>query len=137
MTFSAGWDIAGLSVGGGDVAGYGVYIAGLVAACCGFGSSWLVNIFIFFDRQFMALLFVVLFIEYTRVALACTLPPMWLVPTGVYLIKYLIGNLSYGPCSEPSRTVLFPDVLLIVVLIVEALWKRVAGRSIIFQGLAG
>ena len=26
-------------------------------------------------------------IEYTRVALGCTLPPVWLVPTGVYLIK--------------------------------------------------
>ena len=49
-------------------------------------------------------------IEYTRVALGCTLPPVWLVPPGVYLIKFLIGNLSYSPCSEPSRTVLFPDV---------------------------
>ena len=49
-------------------------------------------------------------IEYTRVALGCTLPPVWLVPTGVYLIKFLIGNLSYSPCSEPGRTVLFPDV---------------------------
>ena len=50
--------------------------------------------------------------EYTRVALGCkcTLPPVWLVPTGVYLIKFLIGNLSYSPCSEPSHTVLFPDV---------------------------
>ena len=34
-------------------------------------------------------------IEYTRVALGCILPPVWLVPTGVYLIKFLIGNLSY------------------------------------------
>ena len=33
-------------------------------------------------------------IEYTRVALGCTLPPVWLEPTGVYLIKFLIGNLS-------------------------------------------
>ena len=30
--------------------------------------------------------------------------------SGVYLIKFLIGNLSYSPCSEPSRTVLFPEV---------------------------
>ena len=44
-------------------------------------------------------------IEYTRVALGCTLPPEWLVPTGVYLIKFLIGNLSYSPSSEPSSTV--------------------------------
>ena len=43
-------------------------------------------------------------------ALGCTLPPVWLVPTGVYLIKFLIRNLSYSPCSEPSRTVLFPNV---------------------------
>ena len=28
-----------------------------------------------------------------------------------YLIKFLIGNLSYSPCSEPSHTVLFPDVM--------------------------
>ena len=51
-------------------------------------------------------------IEYTRVALGCTFPPKWLVPTGVYLITFLIGNLSYmySPCSEPSSTVLFPDV---------------------------
>ena len=25
---------------------------------------------------------------------------------GLYLIKFLFGNLSYNPCSEPSRTVL-------------------------------
>ena len=31
------------------------------------------------------------------------------VATSVYLIKCLIGNLSYSPCSEPSCTVLFPD----------------------------
>ena len=49
-------------------------------------------------------------IEYTRVALGFTLPPVWLVPIGVYLIKFLIGNLSHSACSEPSRTVLFPDV---------------------------
>ena len=49
-------------------------------------------------------------IEYTGVALGCTLPPVWLVPTGVYLIKFLIGTLSYSPCSKPSRTVLLPDV---------------------------
>ena len=53
---------------------------------------------------------VVLLIEYTRVALGCTLPPVWPMPTGVYLIKFLIGNLSYSPCSEPRHTVLFPDV---------------------------
>ena len=29
--------------------------------------------------------------------LGCTLPPVWLVPTGVYLVKFLIGNLSYSP----------------------------------------
>ena len=34
----------------------------------------------------------------------------WLVPTGVYLISFLIGKISYSPCSEPSRTVLFPDL---------------------------
>ena len=28
-----------------------------------------------------------------------------------YLIKFSIGNLSYSPCSEPSHTVLLPDVL--------------------------
>ena len=49
-------------------------------------------------------------IEYTRVALGCTLPPVWLGPTGVYLIKFLIGNLSNSPCNEPSLTVLFLDV---------------------------
>ena len=43
-------------------------------------------------------------------ALGFTLPPVWLkVSTSVYLIKCLIGNLSYSPCSEPSCTVLFPD----------------------------
>ena len=47
-------------------------------------------------------------IEYTRVALGCTLPPVW--PRS-YLIKFLIRNLSNSPCSEPSRTVLFPDVM--------------------------
>ena len=30
---------------------------------------------------------------------------------GVYLIYFLIGNLSYIPCSEPSRTVLLLDVM--------------------------
>ena len=44
-------------------------------------------------------------------ALDCTLPPVWLVPTGVYLIYFLIGNLSYSPGSEPSHTVLFLDVM--------------------------
>ena len=44
-----------------------------------------------------------------RVAHQCTVPPVWLVPKGVYLIIFLIGNLSYIPCSEPSRTVLFLD----------------------------
>ena len=33
----------------------------------------------------------VLIIEYTRVALGCTLPPVWLVSTGVYLIKFGYG----------------------------------------------
>ena len=46
-------------------------------------------------------------IEYTRVALGCTLPPVWLE---LYLIKFLIRNLSYSPCSEPSRTVLSREV---------------------------
>ena len=41
----------------------------------------------------------------------CTAPPVWLVPTGVYLITFLIGNLSYSPCSEPSRAVLFLDLM--------------------------
>ena len=50
-------------------------------------------------------------IENTRVALGCTLPPVWLVPTGVHLIKFIIGNLSYSPCSKPSRTVLLLDVM--------------------------
>ena len=31
---------------------------------------------------------------------------------GVYLIKFLIRNLSYSPCSKPSRAVLFPDVMV-------------------------
>ena len=31
--------------------------------------------------------------------------------SGLYLIKFLIGNLSYSPCSEPSRTVLLLDVM--------------------------
>ena len=42
------------------------------------------------------------YIEYTRVALGCTLLPVWLAHTGVYLIKFLIVNLSYSPCSEPD-----------------------------------
>ena len=28
-----------------------------------------------------------------------------------YLIKFLIRNLSYSLCSQPNRTVLFPDVM--------------------------
>ena len=44
-----------------------------------------------------------------RGALDCTVSPVWLVPTGVYLITFLIGNLSYSPCNEPSRTVLILD----------------------------
>ena len=28
-----------------------------------------------------------------------------------YLIYFLIGNLSYSPCSEPSSTVLLLDVM--------------------------
>ena len=39
------------------------------------------------------------------------LASVWLLPTVVYLIKFLIGNLSYSPCSEPSRTVLLLDVM--------------------------
>ena len=31
----------------------------------------------------------VLTIEYTRGALDCTLQPVWLVPTGVYLVYFL------------------------------------------------
>ena len=46
-----------------------------------------------------------------RGTLGCTLPHVWLVPTGVYLIYVLIGNLSYTPWSEPSRTLLFLDVM--------------------------
>ena len=47
--------------------------------------------------------------NYTREALACTVQSRlcgW-----SYLIKFSIGNLSYSPCSEPSHTVLLPDVL--------------------------
>ena len=52
-------------------------------------------------------------IENNRVALGCvhlqcTLPPVWLRS---YLIKFLIWNLSYIPCSEPSLTVLLLDVI--------------------------
>ena len=32
----------------------------------------------------------------------------------IYLIKFSIRNLSYSPCSEPSRTVLLPDVMYIM-----------------------
>ena len=31
-----------------------------------------------------------------------------------YLVKFLIRNLSYSPCSEPSRTVLLLNVMYIV-----------------------
>ena len=42
-----------------------------------------------------------------RGALACTVPPVWLeLPD-----KFLIGNLSYIPSSEPSRTGLLLDVM--------------------------
>ena len=44
-------------------------------------------------------------------ALDCTVPPVWLVPTGGHLIYFLIWNLSYSPSSEPSRTALFLDVM--------------------------
>ena len=49
-------------------------------------------------------------IEYTRAALACTVPPVWLE---LYLVKFLIKNLSYSPCmySEPSHTVIFLNVM--------------------------
>ena len=46
-----------------------------------------------------------------RRALGCTLPPEWLVSSTVYLIYYLIGNLSYTSSSEPSLTVLLLDVM--------------------------
>ena len=48
--------------------------------------------------------------KYTTVrrgALACTVPPMWLELHD----KFLIGNLSYIPSSEPSRTGLLLDVM--------------------------
>ena len=51
---------------------------------------------------------VVQIIEYSRGALTCTLP---LCVAGVYLIYFSIGNLSYTPCSEPSRSVLLLDVI--------------------------
>ena len=50
-------------------------------------------------------------VQYISVALDCTVPPVWLVLMGVYLIYFLIGNLSYSPSSEPSRIVLFLDVM--------------------------
>ena len=53
-------------------------------------------------------------IEYSRGALPCTLPPVWLVSRTVYLIYFLIGNLSYTTCSEPSRTDLLLDVMYIM-----------------------
>ena len=31
---------------------------------------------------------------------------------GVYLIKFLLRNLSYSPCSEPSRTQCIPATRL-------------------------
>ena len=43
---------------------------------------------------------------YTRGALGCTVPPVWLE-----LPEFVIGNLSYTPCREPSRTVLMLDVM--------------------------
>ena len=46
-----------------------------------------------------------------RVAHQCTAPPVWLVPTCVYLIKFLIWNLSYSLCNEPSCTVLFLNLM--------------------------
>ena len=48
-------------------------------------------------------------IEYTRVALGCSVHSRLCGRS--YLIKFLIRNLSYSPCSEPSRTVLFSDVM--------------------------
>ena len=48
------------------------------------------------------------YIQYTRKALPCSVRPGW---HGVYLIKFLIRNPSYNPCSEPSRTVLLLDVM--------------------------
>ena len=50
--------------------------------------------------------------NYTREALACTVYTVQSRLCGwSYLIKFSIGNLSYSPCSEPSHTVLLPDVL--------------------------
>ena len=48
-------------------------------------------------------------IEYCRGALPCTYTPACVAV--IYLIYFLIGNLSYTPCSEPSRTVLLLDVM--------------------------
>ena len=49
-------------------------------------------------------------IEYTRAALACTVPPVWLE---LYLVKFLIKNLSYSLCMyrETSHTVIFLNVM--------------------------
>ena len=46
--------------------------------------------------------------KYTRGALPLYSPAC---VAGVYLIYFLIGNLSYTPCCEPSRTVLLLDVI--------------------------
>ena len=48
-------------------------------------------------------------IEYSRVALPCTLPPVWLELR--YRIHFLIGKLSYSPSSDPSLAVLLLDVM--------------------------
>ena len=48
-------------------------------------------------------------IEYTRVALGSTV--LSRLCGRSYLIKFLIGNLSYSPCSKPSRTVLLLNVM--------------------------
>ena len=45
--------------------------------------------------------------------LYCRCYSMTYMPTGVYLIKFLIGNLSYSPCSEPSLHNVRPPPVLI------------------------
>ena len=43
--------------------------------------------------------------EYTRGALGCTLPPVWLVSNTVYLIYFLIRKLSYIPPAVANLAV--------------------------------
>ena len=80
-----------------------MYGTSTVVRCSGILYSIRVYIYtVYFNNAIMH-------IEYSRVALPCTLPPVWL--HGVYLIYFLIGNLSYIPCSEPSRSVRLLDVM--------------------------